>query len=360
MRIIVDVNHPGHVHYFKNFIREMRKRGHEVLITASEKDVSYKLLDIYGLDYVKLGSYGKSLVTKMLSLPLLELKMYRAVKSFDPEVFVGFGSIRCSHISKLMGKKSVIFDDTEHAIEIQMLYAPFSDVIITPTFFKKDLGRKHVTYDGYSQLAHTHPNYFKPDPGVLNELGLTEDDIIIVIRLVSWSATHDVGHHGIMDKVKVVKELEKFGRVFISAECELEKELEKYRLGISPDKLHDLLYYSTLYYGEGGTTAIESALLGTHAIHVSTTAKYCGVFDDLSSYGLLWISEDTEESLELAKRLLSDKGLKKDGKEKLKKLLNDKIDVTKFMTWFVENYPESYEQMRSGPDVQYAFRGGGS
>lgn len=27
MRILIDMGHPGHVHLFKNFIREMEKRG---------------------------------------------------------------------------------------------------------------------------------------------------------------------------------------------------------------------------------------------------------------------------------------------------------------------------------------------
>ena len=45
MKIVVDINHPGHVHFFKNFIWEMEKRGHKILITVKEKDVTLKLLD---------------------------------------------------------------------------------------------------------------------------------------------------------------------------------------------------------------------------------------------------------------------------------------------------------------------------
>ena len=43
MRVVVDINHPGHVHYFKTFVREMEQRGHVVLITASHKDVAIQL-----------------------------------------------------------------------------------------------------------------------------------------------------------------------------------------------------------------------------------------------------------------------------------------------------------------------------
>jgi predicted glycosyltransferase len=60
MRIVVDIGHPAHVHLFKNFVWEMQKRGHEILITASKKEVSLRLLDAYGFDYIPLGSYGSS------------------------------------------------------------------------------------------------------------------------------------------------------------------------------------------------------------------------------------------------------------------------------------------------------------
>ena len=82
MRIVVDINHPADVHFFKNFIWEMEKRGHVILITASRKEVSYRLLDNYGFHYEKLGSYGISLAEKMINIPLLDLKMYQAVKKF--------------------------------------------------------------------------------------------------------------------------------------------------------------------------------------------------------------------------------------------------------------------------------------
>ena len=94
MKIVVDINHPAHVHYFKNFIWELEGRGHEVLITASEKEMSYNLLELYGFHYVRLGRYGVSLVEKLVKMPILDLKMYKAVKSFRPDIFIGVGSIR--------------------------------------------------------------------------------------------------------------------------------------------------------------------------------------------------------------------------------------------------------------------------
>jgi len=94
MKIVVDINHPAHVHFFKNFIWEMERKGHEILITAREKEVTYRLLDNYGFDYIKMGSYRRSLIEKLINVPIMDLKMYKAVKGFKPDIFVGLGSFR--------------------------------------------------------------------------------------------------------------------------------------------------------------------------------------------------------------------------------------------------------------------------
>jgi len=59
MKILIDLNHPAHIHIFKNIIKQCRQRGHDVLVTASSKDILLNLLDDYAVDYVKLSCYGK-------------------------------------------------------------------------------------------------------------------------------------------------------------------------------------------------------------------------------------------------------------------------------------------------------------
>jgi len=38
------------------------------------------------------------------------------------------------------------------------------------------------------------------------------------------------------------------------------------------------------------------------------------------------------------------------------KMLLEKIDVTAFLVWFVENYPESAKIMKENPEYQWRFR----
>jgi len=342
MKIVVDINHPAHVHYFKNFIWEMTERGHQILVTASEKDVSYKLLDAYKIPYVKLGNYGKSLHEKLVNIPLLDYKMYMAVKKFNPELFLGFSSIRAAHVSSLMRKPCINFDDSEHAILEQMLYMPLTDTILTPSCFMNDLGKKQVRLNGYIELGHLHPKYFRPDSSVLDNLDLNEKDIFIVVRFVSWTASHDIGQKGIEDRVDFVRNLEKYGRVLISSEGTLEKDLEEYRITLSPDKFHDLLWYSTLYLGEGATIASEAAILGTPSIFISSLAGRLGYLDELErKYGLMYSFVNSDDALEKAIEILKKPYVKEDWRMKREIMLKDKIDVTEFIVWFIENYPQS-------------------
>lgn len=347
MNIIVDINHPAHVHYFKNFVWEMQKRGHKVLITASEKEISYKLLDIYGFNYVNLGRYGESIAEKMVKLPILDLKMYKISKKFKPDIFLGFRSIRNAHVSKLLGKPCIALDDTEHDTWGRRLYLPFTNNILTPSCFEKDLGKKQIRYNGYTELAYLHPKYFKPDSSTLDQLGISKNENFIVLRFVSWAAIHDIGQKGVKNRVNFVRKLEKYGRILITSEGKLEKVLEKNRITLSPEKFHDLLYYATLYIGEGATIASEAAILGTPSIYVSSLAGSLGYLDELEQkYDLMYSFVNSDDALKKAKELLQTPNAKEDWKIKRKRMLKNKIDVTEFMVRFIENYPLSFKDIK--------------
>jgi predicted glycosyltransferase len=306
------------------------------------------LLEKLGFDYIftckRYGSvkFGYELIKR-------DFQMFNFARKFKPDVIMGIHSTIAAHISKITKAKSIIFTDTEHATLANWVTFPFSDVICTPSCYKKDLGKKQIRYNGYHELAYLHPNYFTPNPAVLDEIGLSKDDTFIILRFVSWSASHDVGQHGIKNKIELVGELEKYGQVFITSEGPLPKELEKYKIKVSPEKLHDLLFYASLYVGEGATTASECAVLGTHAIYVNTLRL--GYTDEEEErYNLVYNFSDKEtmekQAFDKALELLGNNNLRNEGKRKREKLLNDKIDVTAFMVWFIENYPESFKEMK--------------
>ena len=347
MRIVVDINHPADVHFFKNFIWEMEKRGHVILITASNKEVSYRLLDNYGFQYKKMGTYGKSLAEKIFNIPLLDLKMYQAVKKFRPDIFVGFGSIRAAHVSRVLRKPCINFEDTDHAKWEHRLYVPFADVVLTPQCFTKDFGKKQVKIDTYKELFYLHPDYFRPDISILAAAGLKPQERFFILRFVAFDAQHDLGQTGLQNREEIVEHLEKYGRVFITSEQVLPEHLKKYQITIPLEKLHDLLYFATLYFGEGSTTAAEAAMLGTPAIYVSSLSGGLGYVSDLEqNYGLLYNFKKQQPALKKADELLINPKLKEEWIQKRDIFLKDKLNATRFLIWFVEEYPESYHSMK--------------
>jgi len=342
MKILVDINHPAHVHFFRNFIQEARSKGHEVMITASRKDITFHLLKEYHLDYVNVGSYGKNLFIKLLKIPVLDFSILKIALKFKPDVFMGIASHRAAQISWLLRKKSIIFDDTEHAKYEIFLYKPFASVIATPACFLRNLGKKQLRYEGYHELAYLHPSYFSPDHSILNELDVTENEKYIIMRFISWNASHDEGHKGITleNKRKAVEEFSKFGKVFITSEKILPDDLEKYRLHIPFNRIHHALYYSTLLFGESATMASECAILGTPAIFVDFNGrsytseqekKYSAVFNFNES------QKDQLMAIDKGIELLKTPDVKKIWKGKREQILKEKINVTKWMLELIEN-----------------------
>jgi uncharacterized protein len=344
MKILFNMAHPGQVHLFKNAIRELEKKGHKCKITVVNKDVSLKLLDVYGFEYEIVGAAKSSIFTKATELIKIEFKILKICKLFKPDILVGgVGNVYVAHIGKLIRKPSIVFDDTEHSKIEHFLMDPFATVICTPSCYRLNLGKKQVLYDGYHELAYLHPNYFTPNPRILKKLGLNEGDIFIILRFVSWNAIHDVGHIGLTleDKRNVIHEFEKYGRVLITSEKPLQKEFKKYQINVSPEKMHHLLYYATLLYGESATMASECAVLGTHAIFCDYAGR--GYTDEEEEmYGLVYNFSTPKsikkEALNTAINLLNNKNLRQEGKRKREKLLGDKIDVTAFMVNYIENY----------------------
>ncbi|WP_214041349.1 DUF354 domain-containing protein [Methanoculleus sp.] len=359
MRILIDMSHPGHVHLFKNFVREMRERGHEVKITARDKEITLKLLHKYGLDFVQAGSGNGGNTSLVLEWISRDIEVFKISHKFCPDILLGVGNPSIAHAAMTLRKPSVIFTDTEHAKFGNRVTFPFASVICTPSCYRDNIGPKQVRYNGYHELAYLHPKFFTPNPAVLTELGLTEGDPLIVVRFVSWQASHDTGYKGLTldTKRKAIYEFEKYGRVFITSEKPLPEEFEKYRILVSPEKMHDLLYYATLLYGESATMASECAVLGTHAIFCDFAGR--GYTDEEErDYELIYnfkLDESSQErSIEKAVELLQDPELKVKGREKRDRLLGDKIDVTAFMVWFIENYPQSFTVMKEHPGMQYS------
>ena len=68
MRILFSVNHPAHVHLFKNTIRAFEKKGYKIKIVAKNKEITHQLLNELNLKYEQIGKVQGNLIKKGLDM----------------------------------------------------------------------------------------------------------------------------------------------------------------------------------------------------------------------------------------------------------------------------------------------------
>lgn len=357
MNILIDIGHPAHVHMFHYFAIEMQKRGHQVLFTCRDKEFEVALLQSFGLKFVNFGKKSTSTFGKIVDLLKFDWKEWLVARRFKPHVFVSHGSITASHVAGLMRRPSIAFEDTFNMEQIR-LWTRFANVILTSEYDHPLKSPKVMRYAGYNELLYLHPNRFVPDPAVLKELGVQPHEKYVIMRFVSWNATHDRGHSGLSltNKLQAVKAFSRYAKIFISSEKPLPAEFEPYRITIAPERMHDAMAYASLIFGESATMVSESAMLGVPGIYIDNTGRlYTKELHD--KYGLCFNYTENEtdqqaainkgvELLQMTERCLPN----------YHQMLDEHIDVTAFLCWFIENFPQSEHIMRQNPDFQYRFK----
>jgi hypothetical protein len=149
------------------------------------------------------------------------------------------------------------------------------------------------------------------------------------------------------------------GVVYISAERKLPAEFEDLKLKIKSSQLLNFMVDVDLYIGDSQTMAAEAAVLGTPSIRFNDFVGKLGYLEELEhKYGLTFgiKTSEPEKLLQKVDELLAIPDLKEEWQRRREKMLSEKIDVTGFMVWFIENYPDSVRVMKENPDYQYNFK----
>lgn len=336
------MGHPTDVNVFRNVIKKLEKEGHSTKVTARDKENTVELLKTYGLNY-EVSPHYKGMLNKALGLPRADYFVYKVAKKFSPDVFISAGTPYAAQVSKMLGKPHIAFPNTEHAKLAIYLSKPFTDLICTPTFFKRDFGKKQKRFNSFNELTYLHPKYFTPDESIVEKLGLQKDHYVL-IRFSALDSHHDLSAKGFDFKseeevLAFIEKIEEFQRVVITSELKMGSKFEKYKLKVPSEKWHDFLYYATMYIGEGAKTASEGAILGVPAIYVSNTRR--GYLDELEEkYDMSYTIPDKEQALNKAISLLKKENLKEIWRSKREKLLEDKIDTVEFIANISKKYGE--------------------
>ncbi len=343
MKILIDIGHPAHVHFFKNPINILQQHGHEILVTSREKDVAIELLNGIGVRHQTLSSMGKKGSLSLLKeLIVRDAKLYKVAKKFQPDIMMGIGGIFIAHVGKLRGIQSLVFYDTENATLQNALTYPLASCVIVPNCYQSWLpNNRHIRYKGYHELAYLHPQYFQPDRNIALANGLAAEGQTFLIRTVSWQANHDIGENGwsIDLLTRLVSRLKESGSVLISSETTLPDSLKQFAYQGDPQNIHHVMAFCRGFIGESATMASECSMLGVPAIYAAETGR--GYIDELEqTYGLVKnIKELNWGNFSMGLNWLLE--LSTDQADAFRQQLLEKtIDVSEFVVRCAETFPE--------------------
>lgn len=370
MKLLFAINHPAQYHLFKNSYLELNKNGHDVVFVIKDKDILEELLISEKLKFIRLtkkrvGKKRFSIIAKgIVDLIIQDINLYRFVKKFKPDLMVGT-DYSITHIGKIFKIPSIVFNEDDFVINkfFCRLAYPLSSCIVSPSicnvgkYFKKK-----ISYNGYQKLSYLHPRVFQPDPEIVKRY-LNLEKRYFLIRLVSFSAGHDIEmkHGGInkFDLNELINILNQYGNVFITSESKIPTDLEQYKLKIDYKDIHHLLAFASLIIADSQSMIVEAAMLGTPSIRFNSFVGKISVLEELENDFALTIGIHNSRPdllIEKVKDMLEIENMKDIFIERKNKMLAEKINVNAFITWFIENYPESEKIMRKNPDYQYNFK----
>ena len=367
MNILFVSGHPAQVHNFRNVRLELLNKGHQVFWLTTPKDIAANLLNIYDIPHTMLHKPNGGLISKAWTLLRNVVWEIGYLRRNKIDIAITRTCPYTTIAAKICGVKHIIIDDTEHAAQQMMLFSNIGDSIIVPECFWMKLRDDELRFPGNIELFYLHKNRYAPSP-VWNLLNIKKDTRYALVRFVKWNAWHDtklVGGFTLDQKRELIQRLSQHLRVFISSEEELPADLDPYRIQIPIDRMHDVQAAASLFVGESATMASESVVLGTPAIYIDEVGR--GYTDEeareqllwmyrpvpsakeLKANELEWILGGVKECIEKAEEIASTDFDVASYQQRYTQWLNTKIDCTAWLSWFIENYPQSQQQMHDNP-----------
>ena len=369
MNIIFAINHPAHYHLFKNSFKELKQKKHNPVFAIKDKDILEQLMNSEKVEFIRLTykrkarSVFSTIFKGFLEILIQDVKLFGFVRKFKPDIMIGT-DYSITHIGMLCRIPSIVMNEDDYELNklFCLLSYPFASAIVSPTLcsvgkYKK----KKINYDGYQKLAYLHPAVFRSNINIVNKyFDLTKK--YFLIRTVSLSAGHDIHLTGIDYQTleKIINILSQHGNVYIINETKIPSALERYKLNIDVKDIHHILAFASLFISDGQSMIVEAAILGTPSIRFNSLTGKISVLEELENhYGLTTKIHNSRPDLLLAKinELLKSDDLNSEYLKQREKMISEKINVSQFLTWLIENYPKNRNQIMSNPqNIQLKFK----
>ena len=402
MNILIQLGHPAHFHLYKNVGKRLMADGHQVLFVIKTKDILETLLKDAGLPYVNINqrTHRGSKFGVLWDMIVRDIRLIRLCRKHKIDLLTG-STPDIAHAGWWLRKWRVNTGEDDMAVVplFGKVAGPFVQVYAVPTVCDTGaLEPKTVHYPSYHELAYLHPNHFTPDPKIVEAYGIDTSKPYFVMRFASLNAHHDSGIKGINTEIaqRLIDILENSGsacslsdklvpfssacslstssgnkpRIYITSERPLEPQFEKYRIKINPLDMHHVMAFASLYIGDSQTMAAEAGVLGVPFVRFNDFVGRIGYLRELEDvyelgYGIHATQLKSEELIRRADGSVQPSGVEELYKRveqlvampseerratfqsRRHKMLSEKIDCAKFLTYFIENYPQSVEETKA-------------
>lgn len=376
MNILVQLSHPAHFHLYKNSIKNWKQNGHNVHVLIKTKDILEELCQNSQIPYHNIlpVAHRKSKFGVLWDMLIRDWKIFCFCIQHKIDILTG-STPEVAHVSKVLKLYSVNTgeDDLDVVPAFKKIAGPFMQTILSPIVCDNTPLENHsVHYPSYHELAYLHPNHYTAEKSVVNGYGIDTDKPYFVLRFASLNAHHDDGIRGINTEIaqRLIDTLSPHGQIYITSERELEPQFEPYRIRINPLDMHHVMAFASLYIGDSQTMAAEAGVLGTPFVRFNDFVGRIGYLRELEDVYQLGYGIHATPLMEDSSIRRNDGSLQPSGVEALynavetlvampaeerrslyaarrEKMLSEKIDYAKFLTWFIENYPSSAKETRN-------------
>jgi len=312
-KVWIDLDNSPHVPFFLPIIEELERHGIEILVTARDTYQVCELLKFFKLQCKVVGRhYGKNKALKVAGNCMRALQLAPLAAAARPDLGVSHGSRAQVLLCRALGIPTVMMHDYEFTTKTGFIEPDwtFMPEVIPATVMTRKAERV-LKYPGLKEDVYV-PR-FKPDPSILQELGIRAAELVITLRPPANEAHY---HNPESDQLfaatlRFLGEKEGVRMVTLPRSARQAWELRKGwpdliasgRI-ILPQAAVDglnLIWFSDLVISGGGTMNREAAALGA-PVYSIFRGKIGAVDQYLAKHGRLVLIEsvaDVERKIKL-------------------------------------------------------------
>jgi predicted glycosyltransferase len=271
MKVWVDIANSPHVTLFNPVVEELRRRGHDVVITVWDRGQTRELAEAVWPEALVVGDgFRRSIAQKGTAIWARARALAQQLWGLAPEVAVSHNSYSQILAGRALGIRVVTAMDYEHQPANHLAFRLAHRIVLPDVIPLAEVRRfgatptRIVRYSGLKEEVAL--STFQPDPEFRRSLGVPEDQVLVTVRPPAEGALYHRSPNPVFEGV-----LPRLGQLGACVLLSPRTRSQAARYGEVPGVRVlargvsglDLLFHSDVVIGAGGTMTREAAVLGT-------------------------------------------------------------------------------------------------